>query len=174
MSKRYITSIDGREALVEIESRQDGRIQANVTMDGEEVQRVSFEQSERPGGSYQVLLDDSRVITGRIMSHDGRTYTVTQGKSRFDVKAIDEMESYLGGGAMDEDGGKVTVSMPGRVVKILVSEGDSVEEGQPLLIVEAMKMENEVKAGRGGTVERIAVAEGESVEADATLMEIGD
>ena len=174
MSTRYVTWIDGQEAVVEIVSREGDSVRAKIEIEGSDTQEISFQKVERPGGSYQVLLDDGRVLDGRVMSSDNRTYTVTQGKPRVDVKAIDEMESYLGGGAMDDDGGKVTVSMPGRVVKLLVAEGDTVEEGQPLLIVEAMKMENEVKAGRSGTVERIAVVEGESVEADATLMEVGD
>ena len=174
MSTRYVTWIDGREAVVEIVSRDGDRVRAKLEVDGEPAKEVSFQKVDRPGGSYQILLDDGRVLDGRVLTSDQRNFTVTQGKQRIDVKAIDEMESYLGGGAMDDDGGKVTVSMPGRVVKLLVAEGDAVEEGQPLLIVEAMKMENEVKAGRSGTVERIAVSEGESVEADATLMEVGD
>jgi len=174
MSTRYVTWIDGREAVVEIVGRDGDHVQAKIEVEGESSQEISFQKVDRPGGSYQLLLDDGRVLDGRVMTSDKRNFTVTQGSQRVDVKAIDEMESYLGGGAMDEDEGKVTVSMPGRVVKLLVSEGDSVEEGQPVLIVEAMKMENEVKAGRSGSVERIAVSEGESVEADATLMEIGD
>jgi biotin carboxyl carrier protein len=59
-------------------------------------------------------------------------------------------------------------------VKLLVAQGDTVEAGQPVLIVEAMKMENEVKAGRAGVVLKFNVAEGDSVEADAVLAEIGD
>jgi biotin carboxyl carrier protein len=174
MSARYLTFVDGREAVVEIVGRDGDRVNAKVELEDGEVQELTFQKVERPGGSYQLLLDDGRVLDGRVMTTDNRTFTVTQGPQRVEVKAIDEMESYLGGGGMDEDESKVTVSMPGRVVKLLVSEGDTVEEGQPVLIVEAMKMENEVKAGRTGVVTRIAVSEGESVEADATLVEIGD
>jgi pyruvate carboxylase subunit B len=57
-------------------------------------------------------------------------------------------------------------------VKILVLEGQTVEEGQGLLILEAMKMENQVKAPVAGVVARIHVREGDSVESDALLVEI--
>ena len=64
--------------------------------------------------------------------------------------------------------------MPGKVIKAMVAVGDAVEQGQPVLIIEAMKMENEVKAGREGVVTAIHVSAGQSVEADVVLMEIGD
>ena len=56
----------------------------------------------------------------------------------------------------------------------MVEVGDAVEQGQPVLIIEAMKMENEVKSGREGVVKAIHVKPGQSVEADVVLMEIGD
>jgi pyruvate carboxylase subunit B len=68
--------------------------------------------------------------------------------------------------------GRVSTSMPGKIVKILVLEGQTVEEGQGLLILEAMKMENQVKAPVAGVVARIHVREGDSVESDALLVEI--
>jgi biotin carboxyl carrier protein len=64
--------------------------------------------------------------------------------------------------------------MPGRVVKLMARVGDAVEKGQALIIIEAMKMENEVKAKRAGTVRAVLVAEGESVEGGRTLIEVGD
>jgi biotin carboxyl carrier protein len=62
--------------------------------------------------------------------------------------------------------------MPGKVVKILAKPGDTVEEGQSLLIIEAMKMENELKAAAPGKVARVFVEEGQAVEANAKLMSI--
>ena len=60
--------------------------------------------------------------------------------------------------------------MPGRVVKVLVSKGDAVEAGQGLLVLEAMKMENEVKARAAGTVAEVHVAPGAAVEGSAKLV----
>jgi biotin carboxyl carrier protein len=64
----------------------------------------------------------------------------------------------------------MTAPMPGRVVKVLVGPGDVVEANQPLVVVEAMKMENELRAARRGTVTEVRVAEGSLVEARTVLV----
>jgi biotin carboxyl carrier protein len=64
----------------------------------------------------------------------------------------------------------VRAIIPGRVVSVAVAVGDDVEAGQRLLSVEAMKMENELRAPRAGTVDRIAVAQGQTVELGDTLI----
>ena len=63
--------------------------------------------------------------------------------------------------------------MPGKVVKVLVAPGDEVVLRQGLVVVEAMKMENELRAGRAGVVREVLVVEGASVEAGAPLVVIG-
>ncbi len=68
--------------------------------------------------------------------------------------------------------GDVTTPMPGRVVKILVAQGDTVKTGDPLLVVEAMKMENRVQAPIDGKVETIHVKEGDEVNPDETLIHL--
>jgi len=68
--------------------------------------------------------------------------------------------------------GDVTTPMPGRVVKLMVAQGDTVKAGDPLLVVEAMKMENRVQAPIAGTVETIFVKEGDEVNPDETLIHL--
>ena len=70
------------------------------------------------------------------------------------------------------DGGEKLVKspMPGRVIKVLVAKGDAVELGQSLLVVEAMKMENEIRAKAAGTVAEVHVAVGATVEGNAKLV----
>ena len=68
--------------------------------------------------------------------------------------------------------GRVLAPMPGRVVKVLVAAGDRVEARQGVMVVEAMKMENELRAPRAGTVREVRVAEGVSVEAQTVLVVI--
>ena len=63
--------------------------------------------------------------------------------------------------------------MPGRVVKLLVKPGDDVEAGRPLLVMEAMKMENEIKAKAAGKVSEVHVAVGDTVEGNAKLVTMG-
>ena len=65
----------------------------------------------------------------------------------------------------------VKTQMPGRIVRLLVAEGDAVEEGQPVIVVEAMKMENELKSPCDGIVSAICVAEGDQVQARTVLIE---
>ena len=64
----------------------------------------------------------------------------------------------------------VSVPMPGKVIAILIAEGDLVEKGQGLVIVEAMKMENEVRSPIAGAVKEIKVKPGDTVEGGATLL----
>lgn len=74
------------------------------------------------------------------------------------------------------DGGsgpqKLTAPMPGKIVRVMVKAGDTVEARQPLVVVEAMKMENELRAGRGGVVADVHAREGQSVDAGALLLTI--
>ena len=69
--------------------------------------------------------------------------------------------------------GDVTSPLPGKILSILVSKGDSVSEGQTVAIMEAMKMENEIEAPISGTVSEIKVKEGENVLENALIMRIG-
>ncbi len=81
-------------------------------------------------------------------------------------------EALLHSGAGAASAGAVKAPMPGRVVKALVNPGDTVTAGQPVIIVEAMKMENEVAATGPGIVHRIAVSAGDTVDAGALLVEL--
>ena len=67
---------------------------------------------------------------------------------------------------------RITAPMPGKVVRVLVAAGDRVRAGQPLTVVEAMKMENELRAGRDGMVAEVHVKQGASVDAGALLFVI--
>ncbi len=73
--------------------------------------------------------------------------------------------------AIDDSGPKkLTAPMPGKVVRYLVAEGDAVEAGQGLVVVEAMKMQNEIKSPKKGTIQKIAAAVGGAVNAGDVLM----
>ena len=85
------------------------------------------------------------------------------------VRARVETEAASAGGGSDH---VVTAPMPGAVVRVLVSEGDSVSEGDVLLVQEAMKMETEVKSKFSGTVSRISVNVGDQITAGQELVHI--
>ena len=66
----------------------------------------------------------------------------------------------------------VLAIMPGKIIRVMVEVGDSVEEGQPVCVLEAMKMENELHARQAGTVKAVCVKPGDDVEKDQVLAEI--
>jgi pyruvate carboxylase subunit B len=71
------------------------------------------------------------------------------------------------------DSGTVVAPLPGLILKVMVKEGESVEEGQPVAVMEAMKMENEIESPISGKVQEINVSEGENVLENAVIMKIG-
>lgn len=78
-------------------------------------------------------------------------------------------ESLKAGGGMGA-GAQLTSGMPGKIVKVFVKPGDMLKEGDPILIMEAMKMENEMRAAADVKIKEILVKEGENVESGATLV----
>jgi biotin carboxyl carrier protein len=92
------------------------------------------------------------------------------GSERFAAEVRDPRSLRSRAGAGDDHGPKkLTAPMPGKVVRILLKEGDPVEAGSGILVVEAMKMQNEVKSPKKGTVQKIAVKEGSAVNAGEIL-----
>jgi len=82
----------------------------------------------------------------------------------------DERSRRRGGGAADVSGPqRIVAPMPGKIVRVLVKPGDEVQPRQGLVVVEAMKMENELRAARSGRVVSVSVVEGQSVDAGAVL-----
>jgi acetyl/propionyl-CoA carboxylase alpha subunit len=117
---------------------------------------------------FQIGLDfgdDSNLE----ISLDGLTYQIA---------ATDEMKKVLGryvangGGGSRSNAGLIKAPMPGMVVKILVKEGMQVLEDDKIILIEAMKMENTLKAPTSGTIKSINVVEGQAVEKGALLIEI--
>ncbi len=100
----------------------------------------------------------------------GTPGTVVVNGQRFDVEVVDPRAVRRRGAAGNVEGRQtLKASMPGKVVRVLVPEGQSVEAGQGVIVVEAMKMQNEVKSPKAGTVVKIAVAEGATVNAGDVL-----
>lgn len=127
------------------------------------------------GGSMYSLLVDGR--SHRLLARRGGrgVWEMYVGGTRVELEAVDErtrtireMTAATGGPAGPRP---VRAPMPGLVVKVEVSRGEEVTEGQGLLIVEAMKMENELRAEADGIVAAVHVTEGDAVEKDQLLVE---
>ncbi len=102
---------------------------------------------------------------------DGRDqYVVRHGGFARRVRLVNPLTIAAGAHAVAAGPVDVRAVMPGRVLKLLVVEGDAVEEGQPLAVLEAMKMENDILAPKAGRVAVIRVAAGQAVEAGEKLL----
>ncbi len=91
------------------------------------------------------------------------------------VNVNDAMKIYRGfkpSGLSNADAGSLITDMPGKVVKIMTAEGAVVNQGDTLLILEAMKMENEIKAGMDGVVKAVHIKEGQALESGFLMIEI--
>lgn len=169
--ERFKVNVGDRAHDVELSPpAADGSVRAVV---GEH----SFVVTAAPDGSWSVQLESGareRVWLDRGLGRP--KFASVQGEAA-DVLVQTAAEAALEAALLESGGGAgaagaVKAPMPGRVVKALVAEGDEVAAGQPVIIVEAMKMENEVAAAGAGVVQRIVVSAGDTVDAGTLLVEI--
>ena len=125
-------------------------------------------------GVYSVIHEGASVNMEMIEGDTANKYNVNAEKEHYDVEIIDAASRYRSASGGDLEGGDRFISspMPGKVVKILVSEGDKVEKGQTVIIISAMKMESEYKSVFDGVVKKVFVNEGDTTESNASLIEI--
>lgn len=153
----------------EIELRSDGARFTLVLDDGREVEADIV--AARPG-RYSLLVG-TRVLDLPVERDAEGRFTVWLAGERRAVGIRDPRRYIRDPAALAGDGPSiVTAAMPGKVVEVLVSPGDEVETGQGLLVVEAMKMQNEIKSPRSGRVASVAVEAGGSVNPGAALITI--
>ena len=114
-----------------------------------------------------LILNKSRVFDCRVDGQltSGSTVQVTVGANRYAVTLVDpkRLRSALAAGAHGEGAARIVAPMPGKVVRVLVEAGQQVEPGQGIVVVEAMKMQNELKAPKAGAVVSVNVEVGVTV-----------
>lgn len=170
----FEVELNGKTRVISLERDPavEGRFRA--TVDG-----VTASVDARRTGGYGVsmLFPDASHASGVVQlapghgpgellaAIGGRTLAVTVNGRRMGRGAAD-----TGGAAPGEQ--RVSSPMPGRVVRVLVAPGDSVQVRQPVIVVEAMKMENELRSPKAGRVKEVAVAAGTPVEAGRVLVVI--
>jgi biotin carboxyl carrier protein len=146
---KWLVAVDGR--AIEIDSEQLDRVREvepgvySILIDG-----ASYEV--RVGGSREGLTAESRGWRFSVEVRDPRD-------------ASRSSRSSVGSGRQN-----IAAPMPGKVIRVLVNPGDSVDAGQGLIVVEAMKMQNEMKASRPGRVVEVRAAAGATVGAGETLV----
>jgi biotin carboxyl carrier protein len=135
---------------------------------------ASFEAEVMPVSGNELFLLSGGRCHRVFLVRDGDRILVRVGGRTFELRDPHrEGGSAFQGADNSLDGGRIIVApMPGKVIKVLVAEGEAIRKNQTLIIVEAMKMENEIKAGRDGTVAKVHVAAGALVDAARPLIEI--
>jgi biotin carboxyl carrier protein len=163
---KYITTVDGTE--YEVELLPDRRVMVN----GREYM-VNFQEVE--GHLIYTLLVDGRSFEAHV-SEDEDLYKVLIQGTLYSAEVIDEREKRLreAGGEVATANGDFVLDapMPGLVVKVPVKVGDEVKTGDVLVILESMKMQNELKSPQEGRVSEVFIEEGASVEKRDALMVI--
>jgi len=170
---RYLARIGGRDLAIEVERR--GGSAYTVRLDG------AARAVERRGDGVPLVLSlDERTceaMVERAVDQDagsGETsYDVAIGGRHYSVRLVDPLRRAAAGVAVAHKGPvDVRSIMPGKIVALLADEGQEVTAGQGVVVVEAMKMANELTAPRGGRVARLRVRPGETVEAGAVLFTV--
>ncbi len=170
--KYFVTLPSGTEHVVDVVEDAHGALAVVVDGAPHEIEAMGpppgraarSATSVRVGGAMvELWLEGDPPEVGVIAN--GQRFFAKVESERMRIQARDK--SRAGGE------GTVKTPMPGRVVRVLVAEGDEVKAGQAVVVVEAMKMENELVAGAGGVVKKVLVAPGSTVEGGAVLVEIG-
>ncbi|HEU4414801.1 MAG TPA: biotin/lipoyl-containing protein [Candidatus Angelobacter sp.] len=138
--------LDGREMPLDAVSGQDGVLSLLLG-----------------GKSYEIKLENA-----------GAESSVVVGNQRFNASVRDprSFRSRSRTGAAEQGIKKIKAPMPGKVVRLLAAIGSAVEEGQSVIVIEAMKMQNELKSPKSGVIRKISVQEGAAVDAGQTLAEV--
>lgn len=164
---RYFVTLRSQEELaVDIVHLPTGGIRIEV--DGRPVQVDALETD----GAWTVRVGD-RMVELWLDGEPPEFHFVASG-ARLSARVESEQSRLTAGAdALDSGGGQVCAPMPGRVVKVLVGQGDQVEASTPVVVVEAMKMENELVANVAGTITEICVEADQHVDGGEALIRIG-
>ncbi len=162
---KYFVTIDGREIAVEVDGDR-------VTLDG---RTVHASLRHRPGTPLWQLTVDGRASDVVLQSLGRGRWAAGAGGEQVEAEVVDErtrhIRSLTAGPGRAVGGGVIRAPMPGLVVRVLIAAGERVALGAGVLVLEAMKMENELRAPAAGTVRAVRVERGQAVEKGQTLIE---
>ena len=157
--------VNGKSQSIEFR-KEDGLVQFSLPDRAGSASIVEVEP-----GVFSVLMDGVSYLAQA--SGTGSSIIVDVEGSVFDIEISDPRAPRRKTGALGGEGRQTIVApMPGKIVRLLVNVGDAVEPGQGIVVMEAMKMQNELKALRTGVVTALPVAEGATVSAGEVLASI--
>ncbi len=163
---KYIATIEGKEFTIEILDEN------HIIVDGQALEVDFVSVSGQPVYS---LIVNGKSYEAYVYPAEDEWEVLRRGRM-YPVRVEDEREKRLraaaGSGVAETGEYHLKAPMPGLVVAIPVEEGQAIAKGDVLLILESMKMQNELKSPRDGTISRIRVKPGDSVEQRATLLSV--
>jgi biotin carboxyl carrier protein len=163
----YIATLGDQTHRIEVQELEEDHLY-RIIIDGKE---ITIDGRKLTAHMYSLLVEN-RSFTVDVTSKDDN-YTVASAGKSFQLRVLDERRAARpgeGNNAAREGGKEIRSFMPGKVVEVLVAVGDEVSKDQGVLIVEAMKMENEVRAAAAGKVKEIRVSPGQAVESGELLV----
>jgi biotin carboxyl carrier protein len=164
---RYVALLNGEEHQVEIVEVSPNRFQ--LTIDG---RTLEVDARAVQDTTLSLLHDNSAYnIESEVNPAGGETVLVRGHQVTVEVLDLRSMQLRRAQEVATGPAGpaEIAAPMPGKVVAVLVKDGEQVEEGQGLVVVEAMKMENELRSPRAGVVKNLSVEEGAAVDGGVAL-----
>ena len=162
---KYFVTIEGQERLIEVDGDR-------VTVDGRTVQATL---RHRAGTPLWQLTMDGRASDVVLHSLGRGRWIAGAGGEQSEIEVVDERTRHIRalttGSERPAGGGVIRAPMPGLVVRILVGAGDRIAAGMGVLVLEAMKMENELRAPASGVVKAVRAEPGQAVEKGQVLVE---
>ncbi len=159
-----------RTAKVELLAESGNQIK--VMVDNNEYDLDCYQVEK---GVYSILFKGRSYNVELIDTDSPKKYSVNTFYHSYDAEIIDAETKYLQarkGGDSDDEQSTIISPMPGKVVKILVNLGDEVKKGDTVIIISAMKMESEYKAGKDGVISEVFVNEEDTIKASQALVHI--
>jgi biotin carboxyl carrier protein len=159
---KYEAEIDGIHKAIQFD-RADGLVRASVDGRNYEIRLVQPEE-----GVYLLFVGFS-VYEARVSSLEQNSFNVKVGPHVFSGRFIDRKHRRSGGDQAQPGQQHLIAPMPGKVIRVLLARGAEVNAGQGVVVVEAMKMQNEVKSPKSGRLAEVKVQEGDTVTANQIL-----
>ncbi|MBN1819599.1 MAG: hypothetical protein JXR31_16945 [Prolixibacteraceae bacterium] len=162
--------LNNRTATVEILGQQGNLLEVRVD---NKIYKIDLMHTA--DGTFSIIEDGHSYDIELMPTGHPKKYTAHTLYNIFDLEIIDAETQYLlnrGGSGIGNSDNTISSPMPGKVVKILVFEGQEIKEGETAIIISAMKMESEYKSPKTGIVKRIFVEEGATIEANQILIEL--
>jgi biotin carboxyl carrier protein len=163
---KYEIVFNGKQRAVEIVPTRANSSHVTVTIDG---RRLDADAVKIAPSVYSVILDGRSFEVRAETAREALVLRIADSEYRMEIANPRAWRRGRGAGTSTSGPQQLTAPMAGKVVRVLVAQGEKVELGQGLLVVEAMKMQNEIRAPRAGTVERLHAKPGQSVSSGEIL-----